>query len=302
MISFIVWVLTTLALFVNFRYHKKYQINTFQAIVFNYSFCVLTGIITEGKLPSVPFEGNFVNVYWIAAVMGFVFVSSFYLTALCTQKAGIAVTNLAGRISLIIPVFFNLFVFKAGNAEFGLKNYFGVFLALIAVFLSIAKFEKKTEKEIEEPSAPAFFKNEMIILPLIVFFVNGFNDTVLNYAGINYVGTKYAADFSIMLFFSAGIAGLMMLTIRVLQGKEKIKIRNIVAGAALGVPNFFSVYLMFFTLKAFDYNGAMLYPVFNISVIIGSLLLAKLLFLEKFFWYNYAGIATAILAILLIAF
>jgi drug/metabolite transporter (DMT)-like permease len=298
MTAFIFWVLTTLALFINFRFHEKFRINTFQAIVFNYFFCVLTGALMMRRLPALPFEGEFQKAWYIAGFMGVFFVSSFYLSALSTNKVGIAVTGLAGRMSLIVPVLFNIFIFGSVGEGFGFLNYAGILLAVLAIFLSIMQFEKKQS---DWQRKPTLFRNDMIWLPAGVFLVTGFIDTVLNYASINFVGKTYAADFSILLFAAAGGAGFLTLLFKYIRYGEKIAVRNIVAGAALGLPNFFSVYLMFVTLENFGYNGAVIFPVFNVSVIITSVLTAMLLFRERFFWYNFLGMFFAVVAVALIA-
>jgi drug/metabolite transporter (DMT)-like permease len=58
---------------------------------------------------------------------------------------------------------------------------------------------------------------------------------------------------------------------------------------------------MFVVLREFNNNGALVFPVFNISVIIASFLTAIVFFKEKFYWYNFIGLAFAILAIVMIA-
>jgi len=100
-----------------------------------------------------------------------------------------------------------------------------------------------------------------------------------------------------MVFGFAFIIGLTIILI----GKVKFKSRDILAGIALGVPNFFSIYFQLKALSAFDNIGALLYPSLNIGIIIGSTLAAILFFKEHLSKLNKVGISIAILAILLLS-
>jgi len=100
-----------------------------------------------------------------------------------------------------------------------------------------------------------------------------------------------------MVFGFAFIIGFTIILVK----KIKFTTRDIVAGIALGIPNFFSIYFQLKALSAFDNNGALLYPSLNIGIIIGSTLAAILFFKEHLSKVNKVGIAIAIFAILLLS-
>jgi uncharacterized membrane protein len=103
------------------------------------------------------------------------------------------------------------------------------------------------------------------------------------------------------MVFGAILAGIIVLTIRVVRGQEKIELKNILASITLGVPNFLSFYFLILALTAYGNSGAFVYPLYNIGVILGSALVAFIFFKEKLTMLNKIGLLLAIVAIGLIS-
>jgi multidrug transporter EmrE-like cation transporter len=109
------------------------------------------------------------------------------------------------------------------------------------------------------------------------------------------------ACFSGLSFYAAGLIGVIAF---VLFYNEKASIeikKTFFAGLILGTPNFFSIY---FIMKAIDANfmqSSVLYPILNVSVVLGSTFCAYLFFAEKLSLKNMVGIALSVLAIAFIA-
>ncbi len=166
------------------------------------------------------------------------------------------------------------------------------YLALLSVFL-VSSSNKK-----EENSA----NKKNFLLPLAVFLGSGIIDALVNYAQKILVHSEAeTACFSGLSFYSAGLIGVVAF---ILFYKEKSTIdikKTIFAGIILGTPNFFSIY---FIMKAIDANfmqSSVLYPILNVSVVLGSTLCAYLFFAEKLSVKNMIGIALSVLAIAFIA-
>lgn len=304
---FILWVLANVAIFINFRAFASYGVPTFPAIVVNYIVCVLTGslFIAMGWIESPPvFEtlksAEFSTALYIAMGMGAFFIGSFYLMGLTTQLSGVAVATLSARISFVIPVLVNLWIWKSGGKEYDFLNYLGLFLAITAVGLVSYKPSKIID--------PAVYKNDnkkylAIILPIIVFFVSGMIDTTFNYT-IKYkiVLLNQQGIFSVLLFGIAGLTGITVFTIQFLRKKITMTKKSIIGGICLGIPNFFSIFLLLKVLSGFNGDGALVFPVFNISVILLAAIASYFLFKEHLSTINKLGLGIAILAILLISY
>jgi drug/metabolite transporter (DMT)-like permease len=94
-----------------FKMCEKYRVNIFQAIIFNYITCVITGSIVNG---SFPVNADAIRTPWFqwACVMGVLFISIFNVVGLTTQKIGVAVASVANKLSLIIPVVLSVYLYN----------------------------------------------------------------------------------------------------------------------------------------------------------------------------------------------
>jgi drug/metabolite transporter (DMT)-like permease len=278
-------------LLTNFRLYPKYNISTFQAIAFNYPICFLTGLalMPDGQ----SFELNFAENWTVyALLLGVGFIITFLLSGFSTQRMGMTATSLANNISLVIPVLCSLFIFKTQGRPFDALNYLGLALALGAVALST--FKKSNEK--------VAGKGLDILLPIAVFLMYGITNTSLNYLNINYIkSADRTVPVTLVMIFGAILAGMTVLIIQVIRGKEKIALKNILASITLGVPNFLSFYFLILALTAYGNSGAFVYPLYNIGVILVSALVAFVFFKEKLSALNKIGLLLAVLAIILIS-
>lgn len=289
MIYLLLTVLVNVFIFLNFRAYTKFGVDTLQAIVFNYFACVITGLLfLSGKQPVETFMQGGAWVY-VGVGLGVIFIATFYLMARTTQKVGVSVASVAAKMSLTIPVVFSLFFMEIEKKEMDALNYAGIVLALVAIFLTSVKRQKG------QPRQPGNWRN--MVMPVAVFLLSGFIDTTINYTNLHFLDDSSEAVFPIVIFMVAGLVGL----VGVLITRKKIGIKAIIGGITLGVPNYFSIYFLIKALSAFDNNGAILYPMLNIGIIIISSILAVILFREYLRPVNKAGIALAIVAIILLS-
>ncbi|MGA0556788.1 EamA/RhaT family transporter [Larkinella sp. VNQ87] len=285
-------ILLSVVLLLNFRLFPRFGVNTFQAIVFNYPVCFLTGflLLPEGQSFSVDFSQTWT---WLALGLGVGFIITFILSGLSTQRMGITATSLANNMSLVVPVCFSLFVFQTGGKTFDALNYLGLILAVVAVGLStFRKDEGQTVKML----------GWYTLLPVAVFLLYGSTNTMINYMNLRYIpSADKTLQVTLTMVLGAIAAGSVMLVIRLAQGKEKIESRNLLGAITLGVPNFLSFYTLLLALSQFGGNGAFVYPLYNIGVILVAALAAMLFFKEKLLAINRVGLILAVLAICLIS-
>ncbi|MBL7918215.1 MAG: EamA/RhaT family transporter, partial [Bacteroidia bacterium] len=78
--------------------------------------------------------------------------------------------------------------------------------------------------------------------------------------------------------------------------------KHVLAGFALGIPNYFSIYFIFKALESGVMQSALLFPVLNISNVLLSALVGFTLFKEKLSLINYLGLLLSVVSILLISF
>jgi multidrug transporter EmrE-like cation transporter len=294
MLSFVLGVLLTSSLILIFRTFPTFRINTFQAVVVNYCVCVLTGWITFGNYRQF-FQLDFTETWvWQSMMLGALFISTFYLMAITTHQAGVTVTTVVNKISLVIPVAFSLFIFKTSTKLFDWINYSGLLLALGAIILSSIKKE----------SPQSFQKIGILslLLPFVVFVMSGLVDLTSSYLSWRFVTPERFEIFPILAFSGAASIGLVILLGQMIFLRKFPDFRSMVGGVSLGIPNFFSFYYMILALQYFQNNGSLMFPIFNISVILVSTAVAWSVFKEKLTTINQLGMLMAVLAIIAVAY
>lgn len=219
--------------------------------------------------------------------IGFLFIFVFNVMAKTSQKIGVSVASVATKMSLVIPVMFSLFLY---DEKLGLLKIIGIILALVAVYFASVK-----ERSIK-------LNKEVIILPLLLFLGSGAIDTSIKYAQETQLENNELPLFSATVFASAALVGLVFILIRSSKEPLRINIKNILAGIALGVPNYFAIFFLLRSLQNDALTSATIFTINNVAVVLFSTLLGILLFKEKISPKNWGGIALAVISILLVAF
>ncbi|MGB7786297.1 MAG: EamA family transporter [Salinimicrobium sp.] len=286
MIYLLLSILSSSVIFVIFKLYNRFQVNTLQAIIFNYFFAFSAGLLIDEQplqLQRIPTESWFLGT----VILGFMFIAVFYLAALTTQRSGLSVVSVATKMSVAIPVFFGIVLY---NESTGFVKITGIICALVAVYLTSIK--KKEGIKIRKRN---------LIFPLLVFFGSGIIDTTLKYLETTYVAEADVALFSSTIFAIAGCIGICILIIQGIKGTLKLHFKNLLGGIALGIPNFGSIYFLVLALRSGGMESSTVFPVNNVAIVMISTLLGILLFKERMLPKNWIGIGLAVVSIILIA-
>ena len=286
MIFLVLSILISSGLFVIFKYFDVYRVDVLKAIVVNYVVAFSLGFINSEKKVALV---EIVNQDWIfgAFFLGALFVSVFFVMAKTAQVNGVSVASVAGKMSVVIPVFFGVFLYQE---SLSLLKLIGIIVALLAVYLASVK-----SKDLQQ-------QQKRIIYPVLLFFGSGTIDTVLKYVEINYVAKDEVAIFSGTLFAIAAIFGLVILAIKTLQKPEAFGLKNVIAGILLGVPNYYSIIFLIKALQVEGFESSTLFTINNVGIVIFSTLIGLVLFKEKLSSKNILGVLLAILGIILVTF
>jgi drug/metabolite transporter (DMT)-like permease len=276
----------------SFKLVEKFGINTFQAIVFNYITCVITGSFVNGAFP---INKDVMGEEWFrwAMLMGTVFISLFNVIAKTAQTMGVAVASVGNKLSLVIPFLFSIYLY---NEEATILKIAGVIAALIAVVLTCWPSAGHTEPS-GKVVKPAYF-----LLPVILFFASGLLDTMIKYVETTYINETNQNAYLISAFAAAASIGIISLVFLFATGRIKLEPKAVVAGIIIGVPNYFSIWCLMGVLKAFAGNSSAIIPINNMGIVLFSTVAAYLMFKEKLTRLNWMGIVLSIAAIALIAY
>ena len=217
-------------------------------------------------------------------VLGALFVSIFFVMAMTAQRNGVSVTSIAGKMSVVIPVLFGVFLY---NESVTFLKILGIIIALVAVYLSSVK-EDKSEN------------TGTLLFPVLLFLGSGAIDTILKYVQVNHVADEDVSIFSGSLFGIAAIFAVLILAIKSIKKREAFGFKNVIAGIILGVPNYYSIVFLIKALQNKNFESSTLFTINNVAIVIVSTLVGLLLFKEKFSLKNKIGVALAILGIVLV--
>ena len=197
MLYLIFGIICNALLFMAFRSFAVFKINNLQAIVFNYYVSVITGLVFTGK-HKLFFETDYSGPWPLFALsIGALLVLGFYASTLNAQIVGAAITSVASKMSMVVPVLFSLFYLKIDTQKFTLLNYTGIVLALLAILLGSIKKEEGGKKSVSTLV--------LILLPFAVFASGGCIDSLINYSNYAILKPHTAAAFPIIIFTASAL-------------------------------------------------------------------------------------------------
>ncbi|MGE5106800.1 MAG: EamA family transporter [Sphingobacteriales bacterium] len=284
-------IIFTSYLILSFKVCERYDISAYQAIVFNYFTCIITGSVVNGYFPVTQHNIHEDWFKW-AALMGSVFIVSFNMIALTARKASVAAASVANKLSMVIPAAFSVWLY---NESMGAVKIAGILIALIAVVL-ISIHQRKEEHHRFSWAVPLLIAG--------LFLISGLLDTGIKYVENHFLSEENKNDYLVSAFFFAGLIGAILLSVQLLTGRDKLQPKAIVAGMAIGIPNYFSIWCLVKVLKKPPYalQSSAIIPVNNIGILLCCSIAAFLLFNERLNKLNRIGIALSIIAIALITY
>jgi drug/metabolite transporter (DMT)-like permease len=208
--------------------------------------------------------------------------------ALTVQNFGVVVSTIFQKMSLIAPTLIAILIY---NEPAGFTKWAGILCSVLAIFLlSYQKTEKK-----EQSSSNAL----LWLFPILTFVGSCLIDSALYLIEKKNLAENGDIGFVASLFLFAGINGLIILMVQFLRKKTIFQWKNMVGGIALGIPNFFSIYLLLLVLQQ-GWGGSFVFPVNNVGVLVVAAIFGLFLFREKLTKAKIAGFILAIVAIILI--
>ena len=272
-----------------FKYFGKYQVNNLQAIIINYFTAgSLAVVITNTNGLPINFQHIVLSNYIVPSlIIGLLFIITFNLLAYGTQKIGIAISTVANKMSMIVPVIIGIYLFKEAIGVFKL---IGIFLAISAIYMTSTKSGKLS------------FDKKFMPIILLIFLGQGIADGTLSWTQKFTLSTENTSLFFASTFFSAGTFGCLFLAYDLMVKKIQFQAKSILWGIALGVPNYLTLHFFIRSLQSPILESSQVFPVVNMGIIILSAISGIILFKEKLTPLNWTGIAIAIIAISFISF
>ena len=285
---FTLCLLTNLSLGILFKLFPRYHVDTFTVIVLNYWVSLALGSVILGHMPlfrHVPMADAWTT---FAMINGVLFIIGFTIIGVSVRKVGMAVTTTMQKMSLLLPTLYALLVYHEGAGWLKLGGIAGCVVAIMLI-----NFRKKAAENLAEHRI-------LILLPLGAMCMSGLIETILYHVQIERLTIHGEVAFTAYGFGTAAILGAVVAIYRWVTGKYHVQRRDVIAGFALGIPNFFSIYLILILLRS-GYAGSELYPIMNTLILVMSVLVGIMVFREKLNQINLIGLLIAVAAILMVS-
>ena len=258
------------------------KLEVFQIIVVNYLIATILGFsIWQQPVELV----SMVSKPWFltSILIAISFIATFYLFALSSVKAGIAITAVSSKMSVLMPVLAGFVFF---DDRISILKVIGILLALFSFLLVFRSRE-------------SFKLNwKILVIPVLLFIGSGLNDTLTKYAQHRYIFNDETLFLSTIFLISFVLSAIYLATSNSFN-RNMVSVKNIGAGVILGIINFGAMYFMLAGLN--DFEATFFFPIVNVSVVAITAILGFIIFKEKLSLVNWGGVLLAIISILLIS-
>ncbi len=272
-----------------FKLFERYKVRALQAIVLNYFVCALIASVFMGSAAVTPrvLEKDWL---WAALFIGLTFVITFNLFAITVRKFGVVLGSIFQKMSLIIPTILAILVY---GESAGFIKVIGILFAIASIF--VISLNSPIDQSESKPADTWLW-----IFPIGTFIGSCFVDGGLFLVNQTKLASSLDIDFIATLFFFAGCFGILFVIFDYLKNRTTYRWKEIIAGFGLGIPNFFSIYLLLKVLSN-GMDGSVVFPVNNVGILLATAVLGLFFFDEKFNTQKLIGFSMAVLSIILVA-
>lgn len=264
---------------ITFKYFERFSVPLQAAITVNYLVAFICGLIFHP-----PWNVEDTSALWLpSAGLGCLFVTMFSLTGISAQRAGAARTTIAGRMSLMLTVVATACIFRE---QVSIGGWCGIGLSLLGLVLTMQRPKSANG-------------DGSWWLPLIIFIGSGLCDIGVTVAQRTCTNDLNEAAFTTLCFAATCVASILLLLLRRRAGELRSR-RAWIGGAALGIINYASLFLLVAALGEEEMTASTIFPLMNIGAILFSTFAAIVLFKEKLSARQWTGIAVCVLALSII--
>ena len=240
----------------------------------NYLICSALGAIYAGFDLICPEVSGFPTTVALGFVGGILFLVSFMLLQWNTARNGIVLSSVFMKLGLLVPMVISVLFFREMPTWLQIA---GFCLALVAIVLINAK------------KGAGRFRWELLLLLLL----GGGADAMSKIFEV--LGPAALSDQ--FLFYIFAVALVLCLAL-VICKKERPGWRELLFGAAIGIPNFFSSKFLLRALA--DLPAVVVYPSFSIGTMLLTTLVGVVFFKERLQKRQWLAMAVIIVALLLL--
>jgi multidrug transporter EmrE-like cation transporter len=287
-IYLIIHILFALGMFISLKIINIKGLNKFQAITINYVIALILTLLAYKYPVSTITDYYSTNLILASLWVGVLFIVSFILMIFSTERAGIGLTTALNKMAVVIPV--SVGIVYLGQHDSIPFKLVGIVLALASFVLIL--YKKDSEKK----------KLSSLLLPLSVFLVSGLIDTSMELTNTIIITQNFETELFLMGIFAtaSGIGVLTILSDKLwIKTKEKFSYNTVLWGSIMGIFNFLVSKMILINVGLM--GGSVVFPVHNAAVVSLTALIGVMFFKEKFSAKQWAGVALAVVSVIMIA-
>jgi drug/metabolite transporter (DMT)-like permease len=263
---------------------RRYSVDVFQAITWNYSMAILlTWFFFRPQLQNL--QHTPVTIF---VALGVLLPLVFWIMASSVRVVGIVRTDVAQRLSLFIPILASFLLFKE---PLNTLKIIGIAVGFAAILCSI-QWQKQTANR-------KVFSNAWIYL-IVVFLGFGVIDVLFKQVAV-VKEVAYTTSLFI-IYILAFVISFICLLFRVFTRQSRIIWPHMMFGWVLGVANFGNILFYLKAHKSLSTSPSTVFSAMNIGVITMGAVVGLFVFHERLSLLNKIGIGLAIVAIIIITY
>ncbi len=220
------------------------------------------------------------SVLWglmVGGIAGFFFFFSFLYYQKSVKENGVALSGTFSKLGILIPMIFSIVIWKEYPSRI---QWVGIILSLVSIVMVNLSVE----------SLKKFDLNPTI---LILFILGGFAEFS------NKIYQQYALrEYKDVFLFAVFLVAFLISFFYVQKEQTQWKLKDILTGFAVGVPNLFSSYFLILSLDSLPTSVA--FPIFSAGTIVLINIGGFLIFKERISKKNQLAIGLVIIALILI--
>lgn len=278
MLYLLLAILSSASMTLALRFFRSRDGNRYGIILGNYLTCILLALLlTPGDGSVLSGSGSTVGM---GAVAGFFYVSALVLMQTSVQQNGAGLTSAFARLGLVISLLVSVLFFEERPA---VLQFLGVGLVLAALVLINNEGTGSAKK--------GFW---LLLLTLLCSGGADAMSKVFEELGNPAENTR----FFFWLFVTALLLTVCMALWEWKRTGKRLVLREFAAGAAVGVPNYFSSYLLLRSLQKLP--AFLVFPVFSTGTILLVLAAGLLFFRERLTKRQCLGVGLILAALVLL--
>lgn len=242
----------------------------------NYCICTLLAVcFTGGK--DFAYDGSGLGqTFGLGAFNGVLYLVSFVLFQMNVKRNGVVLSSTFMKLGLLVPIVLSIFLFKEMPTS---VQTVGFIMAIIAILII----------NLEKNVIGGGFKFGLVLLLLC----GGMADAMSKV--YEEVGNPKFAPLFLLFTFAAALVLCVCLT---MYKKQRISKNELLYGALVGIPNFFSAKFLLKSLEKVD--AVIAYPTFSVATILAITLVGVLVFKERLGKRQWAALVIIIAALVLL--